>query len=103
MSWVADADRSPAAWPRLRLSSQRATGGKSGRPPQLPRWHHVPVDAVLRQALEPILCDLKRGGLDEPRIEDRDWTGDSETASAMLWSIDGSGSGVSALLSRDTI
>jgi len=27
MSWVADADRSPAAWPRLRLSSQRATGG----------------------------------------------------------------------------
>lgn len=30
MSWVADADRSPAAWPRLRLSSQRATGGSTG-------------------------------------------------------------------------
>lgn len=60
----------------------------------------MPVDAVLRQALEPILRDLKRGGLDEPRIEDRDWTGDSETTSAMLWSIDGSGSGVSVLLSE---
>lgn len=35
MSWVADADRSPAAWPRLRLSSQRATGGKVVRPPSV--------------------------------------------------------------------
>jgi hypothetical protein len=57
------------------------------------------VDAVLRQALEPILRDLKRGGLDEPRIEDRDWTSDSETTSAMLWGFDGDGSGVSVLRS----
>lgn len=65
----------------------------------MPRWHHVFVDAVLRQALEPILRDLKRGGLDEPRIEDRDWTGDSETTSAMLWGLDGGGSGISVLRS----
>lgn len=57
------------------------------------------VDAVLRQALGPILRDLKRGGLDEPTIEDRDWTGDSETTSAMLWGLDGGGSGVSLLRS----
>ncbi len=55
----------------------------------------MPVDEVLRQALEPILRDLKRAGLDEPRIEDRDWTGDPEHPSVMLWSPDGSGSGIS--------
>lgn len=57
------------------------------------------VDAVLRQALEPVLRDLKRGGLDEPRIEDCDWTGGSESTSAMLWGPDGDGSGVSVLRS----
>lgn len=56
------------------------------------------MDAVLRQALEPILRDLRRSGLHEPTIEDRDWTADTETTSAMLWSLDGSGSGVSVLL-----
>lgn len=59
----------------------------------------MPVDAVLREALEPILRELKRSRLHEPEIEDRDWTGESETASAMLWSPDGSGSGVSVLRS----
>src|SRR5690606_16004364 len=78
----------------VRSSAQR----ESGRP-QLPRWHHVFVDAVLRQALEPVLRDLKRGGLDEPRIEDCDWTGGSESTSAMLWGPDGDGSGVSVLRS----
>jgi hypothetical protein len=53
------------------------------------------MDEALRQALEPILRDLRRAGLDEPRIEDHDWTGDPEHPSAMLWRSDGSGSGVS--------
>lgn len=53
------------------------------------------VDEVLRQSLEPILRDLRRSGLDEPTIEDRHWTGDYQSPSAMLWSADGSGSGVS--------
>lgn len=35
--------------------------------------------------------------MDEPRIEDPDWTEDSETTSAMFWGSDGSGSGVSVL------
>ena len=61
------------------------------------------VDAVLRQALEPILRDLKRGGLDEPRVEDRDWTGNSETTSAMLWGLDGGGSGVSVSRSASSV
>lgn len=57
------------------------------------------METVLRQALEPILRDLRRSGLHGPRIEDRDWTADTETTSAKLWSLDGSGSGVSVLLS----
>lgn len=52
------------------------------------------MDEVLRQALEPIMRDLRRDGLDEPRIEERHWTGDPERPSAMLWGPDGSGSGV---------
>jgi len=53
------------------------------------------MDKALREALEPILNDLRRGGLNDPRVEDRDWTGDPERPSAMLFSPDGSGSGVS--------
>lgn len=57
------------------------------------------MDQVLRDALEPILRDLRRDGLDEPRIEDRHWTGDGERPSAMLWGADGGGSGVGVLRS----
>ena len=53
------------------------------------------MDPVLSAALQPILRDLRRDGLAEPRIEDRDWTGDPDRPSAMLWSPDGSGTGVS--------
>lgn len=55
----------------------------------------VPVDEVLRQALAPILRDLRRAELDEPRITDSDWTEDPDYPSAMMWSLDGSGAGVS--------
>ena len=55
------------------------------------------MDDVLREALEPILRDLRAAGLEEPRIEDREWTDDPDRPSAMLWSPDGSGSGVSVL------
>ncbi|HEX2895886.1 MAG TPA: hypothetical protein VHO29_17920 [Marmoricola sp.] len=57
------------------------------------------MDEALREALEPILRDLRAAGLDEPRVEDHDWAEDPERPSAMLWSRDGSGSGVSVLRS----
>lgn len=57
------------------------------------------MDEVLHEALEPILRDLRAAGLDEPRIEERDWAGDPERPSAMLWTRDGSASGVSVLRS----
>lgn len=52
------------------------------------------MDEALRQALEPVLRDLQSAGIDAPRIDDSDWTGDPESPSAMLWSPDGSGTGV---------
>lgn len=58
-------------------------------------WEDGGVDEVLRGALQPILGDLRREGLNEPIIEYRDWTGDPERPSAMLWGPDGSGSGIS--------
>jgi hypothetical protein len=57
------------------------------------------VDEVLSEAMAPVLRDLRRAGVAAPRIEDRDWAHDSESASAMLWSPDGSGRGVYVLLS----
>lgn len=52
------------------------------------------VDEVLRQAMEPVLRDLRGAGVAPARIEDDDWTGDPDSASAMVWSSDGSGTGV---------
>jgi hypothetical protein len=52
------------------------------------------VDEVLQQAMEPVLRDLRGAGVAPPRIEDDDWTGDTDSASAMLRSPDGSGRGV---------
>jgi hypothetical protein len=52
------------------------------------------MDEVLRQAMEPVLRDLAGTGV-APRIEDDDWTGDPNHPSVMLWSPDGSGTGVS--------
>ncbi|HWU23969.1 MAG TPA: hypothetical protein VN088_20700 [Nocardioides sp.] len=52
------------------------------------------MDELLSQALAPVLRDLASVGISAPRVEDRDWTGRPESASAMLWSPDGSGVGV---------
>lgn len=58
------------------------------------------MDQALRQALEPVLRDIGATGATEPRIEDDDWAGTDHVegmtvASAMLWSADGNGMGVS--------
>jgi len=53
------------------------------------------MDSVLREAVEPVLRDLARTGMDPPRFDDDDWIGDREYVSAMMWSVDGSGSGLS--------
>lgn len=56
--------------------------------------HAVEVNEVLARSLAPILRDIKAAGLPVPRIEDDDWADNPEAASAMLWSPDGSGTGV---------
>jgi hypothetical protein len=56
--------------------------------------HAGVVDEVLREAMAPVLRDLRGAGIAEPRVEDDDWTGDPDSASVMLWSPDGSGTGV---------
>lgn len=60
------------------------------------------MDEVLRQAMEPVLRDLRGVALAPVRIEADDWTGDEEWPSAMLWSTDGSGTGVSVRRSAAT-
>ncbi|MGI8721581.1 MAG: hypothetical protein ACR2JG_05080 [Geodermatophilaceae bacterium] len=52
------------------------------------------MDELLQQAMEPVLRDLQGAGITAPRIEDDDWTGDPDSPSVMLWSPDGSGTGV---------
>ncbi|RKR86102.1 hypothetical protein BDK92_0323 [Micromonospora pisi] len=55
---------------------------------------------VLRQALEPVLRDINATGAPLPDIRDDDWTRDPGAESAMLWSPDGSGVGVSAIVAQ---
>jgi hypothetical protein len=55
------------------------------------------VDDVLSEAMAPVLRDLRRAGIAAPRIEDGDWTDGPESATAMLWSPDGSGRGMYVL------
>ena len=52
------------------------------------------MDESLRQALKPVLRDLQSTGVAAPRIEDVGWTDDPDRPSVMLWSADGSGTGV---------
>jgi hypothetical protein len=52
------------------------------------------VDELLHQAMEPVLRDLRGAGIAAPRIEDDDWSDDPDAAAVMLWSSDGSGTGV---------
>jgi hypothetical protein len=55
----------------------------------------APMDPVLRESVEPVLRDLSRAGIKAPTFDDNDWVGDREYVSSMMWSADGSGSGVS--------
>lgn len=52
------------------------------------------MDEVLRESMEPVLHDLRGAGIPSPRVEDRDRTEQPGIAAAMLWSPDGSGTGV---------
>jgi hypothetical protein len=58
------------------------------------RCNHEFVDTLLKQAMEPILRDLAGAGIAAPRVDDDDWADDPDSVSAMLWSHDGSGTGV---------
>lgn len=57
--------------------------------------HACVVDELLRVAMAPVLRDLQSAGIAAPRIEDREWTGDPDSPSLMMWSPDGSGMGLS--------
>ena len=58
--------------------------------------HAVKMRDVLRQALAPVLRDIRVSGGPLPEIRDDDWAGGPDVASAMLQSrCDGSGAGVS--------
>lgn len=52
------------------------------------------MEELLQQALEPVLRDLRGAGVAVPRVEDDDWADDPDALSLMLWSSDGSGTGV---------
>ncbi|MGY2064966.1 hypothetical protein [Blastococcus sp. SYSU DS0619] len=54
----------------------------------------------LVRALDPVLRDLRAGGLPVDRIAASDWPGDDGVAGAMLWRADGTGAGVSVVLDR---
>jgi hypothetical protein len=56
------------------------------------------VHVELARALAPVLQDLTTAGAPVPRVVDDDWAADAATASAMLWSAAGHGSGVSVSL-----
>lgn len=50
---------------------------------------------MLRESIAPVLRDLVHAGLVAPRFDDDDWVGDRDYVSCMMWSSDGSGSGLS--------
>ncbi len=55
----------------------------------------------LAGALAPVIADVTTNGAPVPRVVDEDWAADADSASAMLWSGDGShGAGVSVPLDR---
>lgn len=53
------------------------------------------VNDILSQALQPVLHDIKSTGAPTPNVRDEDWADDPLMASAMLWSAEGSGTGIS--------
>ncbi len=50
---------------------------------------------MLTESLDPVLRDLAHAALAAPRFDDDDWVGDRDYVSCMMWSADGSGSGLS--------
>lgn len=50
---------------------------------------------MLRESIDPVLRDLAHAALAAPRFDDDDWVGDRDYVSCMMWSADGSGSGLS--------
>lgn len=56
------------------------------------------VSDVLKQALSPVLRDIRTSGLAEPEIRDGDWMQDPLVASAWLCSADGSVIGIRVML-----
>lgn len=53
------------------------------------------MEHVMEEALAPILRDLGRAGIEPPTFDGRDWMGDPDYAAVMMWSADGSGTGLS--------
>ncbi|WP_433466409.1 hypothetical protein [Spirillospora sp. CA-128828] len=52
------------------------------------------MNEVLEQALDLVLRDIRSTGVPEPDVRDDDWADGEHSASAFLWSRDGSGVGV---------
>ena len=61
------------------------------------------MNELLTNALQPILRDIQTLGVQPLEIEDEDWFGHSEWASAMLRSADGTGCGISMLLADSAL
>jgi hypothetical protein len=58
------------------------------------------MDASLAEALAPVLRDLEGSGSVVPDVRDEQWSGVDGQATAMLYSADGSGQGVSAVITE---
>jgi hypothetical protein len=58
------------------------------------------MDAALAEALAPVLRDLESSGSVVPDVRDDQWSGVDGQVTAMLYSADGSGQGVSAMITE---
>lgn len=54
------------------------------------------MDTTLEEALAPVLSDLERSASVLPDVRDEPWSATAEQVTAMLYSADGSGQGISA-------
>jgi hypothetical protein len=54
------------------------------------------LDSALQEALGPVLSDLESSGAVIPDVQDEPWSTTAEQVTAMLYSADGSGQGISA-------
>jgi hypothetical protein len=54
------------------------------------------LDTALEEALAPVLSDLESTGSVIPEVRDEPWLATAEQVTAMLYSADGSGQGISA-------